>query len=95
MGGLWAVRIGIRAIRVLFYVSSGLAQKPARQAAPQATQDTVSPEPVTLTKTGTDAMNAKDHAKIEELVAPEFALYRWNRELMSQRPDWPDFLYPR
>jgi ketosteroid isomerase-like protein len=80
-------------LALLFYVSSGLAQQPANQAAAQATQDTASAALVTLTKTWTDAMNAKDHEKIEQLVAPEFALYRWNGELMSQRPDWLDFLY--
>jgi Domain of unknown function (DUF4440) len=83
----------VASLALLFYVSSGLAQQPASQATPQATQDTVSPELVTLTKTWTDAINAKDHAKIEELVAAEFGLYRWNGELMSQRPDWLDFLY--
>jgi ketosteroid isomerase-like protein len=80
-------------LALLFYVSSGLAQQPANQAAAQATQDTASAALVTLTKTWTDAMNAKDLEKIEQLVAPEFALYRWNGELMSQRPDWLDFLY--
>ena len=80
-------------LALLFYVSSGLAQQSPSQADPQATRDTVSPELVTLTNTWTDAINAKDHAKIEELVAPEFALYRWNGEPMSQRPDWLDFLY--
>jgi hypothetical protein len=40
-----------------------------------------------------DAMNAKDHAKLEALMAPEFALYRWNGELAAPRPDWLNFLY--
>jgi hypothetical protein len=26
-------------------------------------------------------------------MAPEYALYRWNGELMAPRPDWLDFLY--
>jgi hypothetical protein len=38
-------------------------------------------------------MNAKDHAKLEALVGPEFTLYRWNGERMAERPDWLDFLY--
>ena len=76
-----------------FCVSPGLAQQPASPLPPQASQDTASAEPVTLTKAWTDAMNAKDHAKLEELVAPEFALYRWNGERMAQGPDWLDFLY--
>jgi hypothetical protein len=80
-------------LALLFYVSSGLGQQPASQAAVQARPSTASTELVALTKTWTDAMNAKDHAKIEQLVAPEFALYRWNGELMSQRQDWLDFLY--
>jgi hypothetical protein len=36
-----------------------------------------SAELVTLTKAWTDAMNAKDHEKLEALMAPEFALYHW------------------
>ena len=67
-------------LALLFYVSSGLGQQPASQAAVQSRPSTASTELVTLTKTWTDAMNAKDHAKIEQLVAPEFALYRWNGE---------------
>jgi ketosteroid isomerase-like protein len=80
-------------LALFFYVSSGLGQQPASQAAAQAAQDTASTVLVTLTKAWTDAMNAKDHPKLEELVAPEFALYRWNGELMSKRSDWLDFLY--
>ena len=80
-------------LALFFYVSSGQAQKPASPPAVQAGPDTASVELVTLTKTWTDAMNAKDHSKLEALMAPEFALYRWNGELAARRPDWLDFLY--
>ena len=67
-------------LALLSYVSSGQAQRPASPPAAQAGPDTASVELVTLTKVWTDAMNAKDHAKLEALMAPEFALYRWNGE---------------
>ena len=38
-------------------------------------------------------MNSKDYTKLEALMAPEYALYRWNGELMAPRTDWLDFLY--
>jgi hypothetical protein len=63
---------GIRRSSFLRVASS--AAKPASQAAKQASQDTTSAELVTLTNAWTDAMNAKDHAKLEALMAPEFAL---------------------
>jgi ketosteroid isomerase-like protein len=77
----------------LFYVLPAQAQQPASPPPAQANQDTASAELVTLTKAWTDAMNAKDHAKLEAFLAPEFALYRWSGERMAQRPDWLDFLY--
>jgi Domain of unknown function (DUF4440) len=77
----------------LLYVSPIQAQQSPHSPATQAGPDTTSAELVTLTKIWTDAMNAKDHAKLEALVAPEFGLYRWNGELMTQRLDWLDFLY--
>ncbi len=69
MKQLLAVFVGLP-----FYVSPLQPQKPASQAAKQASQDTTSAELVTLTNAWTDAMNAKDHAKLEALMAPEFAL---------------------
>jgi ketosteroid isomerase-like protein len=80
-------------LALLFYASPAQSQQPASPPAAQAGLDTASAELVTLTKAWTDAMNAKDHAKLEALVAPEFALYRWNGERMAQRPEWLDFLY--
>jgi ketosteroid isomerase-like protein len=77
---------------LLLYLSPGRAQQPSSPHA-EAGLGTVSDELVTLTKAWTDAMIAKDHARLEALVAPEFALYRWNGEVMTQRPDWLDFLY--
>jgi ketosteroid isomerase-like protein len=80
-------------LALLSYASPGQAQRPASPSAARATPDTASAELVTLAKAWTDAMNAKDHAKLEALMAPEFALYRWNGELAASRPDWLDFLY--
>jgi ketosteroid isomerase-like protein len=67
-------------------------QKPASQASTQVGPDAASAELVTLTNAWTDAINAKDHAKLEALMAPEFALYRWNGEVLSRRPQWLDNL---
>jgi ketosteroid isomerase-like protein len=75
----------------VFYTAPGQAQQPASSYPSSA--EPASAELMTSTKAWTDAMNAKDHSKVEELVAPEFALYRWNGDLMTQRVDWLDFLY--
>lgn len=85
------LQLGLLAL--IFYASPGQGQSPAKPPALPANHGTVSVELVTLTKTWTDAMNAKDHVKLEALMDPEFALYRWNGELVTQRSDWLDFLY--
>jgi hypothetical protein len=82
----------VAVLGLLFFTSSVSSQKPASQPAPQAGLDAASAELVTLTNSWTDAMNAKDHAKLEALMAPEFALYRWNGEVNARRPDWLDNL---
>jgi len=74
---------------VLFNLSPLHPQKTASQP---AAPDAASAELVTLTNTWTDAINAKDRAKLEALLAPEFALYRWNGEVLSRRPQWLDNL---
>jgi hypothetical protein len=78
---------------VLFFYASPLQpQKPVSQPVPQAGLDPTSAELVNLTKTWTDAINARDHVKLEALMAPEFALYRWNGEVLAPRPQWLDNL---
>jgi ketosteroid isomerase-like protein len=77
---------------LVFSTSSLPSQKPASQRALQAGLDTASAELVTLTTSWTNAVNAKDYAKLESLMAPEFALYRWNGEVNARRPDWLDNL---
>ncbi|MGD0305788.1 MAG: nuclear transport factor 2 family protein [Candidatus Acidiferrales bacterium] len=77
---------------LLFSTSLLSIQNPASQSPPQSNPDAVSAELVTLTNSWTDAINAKDHAKLETLMAPEFALYRWNGEVLAPRPDWLEFL---
>lgn len=81
------------AMALLFSASSGLTQQTPSPSAEHAAPDAASAELVTLTKDWADAMNAKDHTKLEALIAPEFALYRWNGERMAPRSDWLDFLY--
>jgi hypothetical protein len=77
---------------VLFYASSLQPQEAVSQAAAQTGMDPNSAELVTLTKVWTDAINAKDHAKLEALMAPEFALYRWDGEVLAHRSPWLDYL---
>jgi ketosteroid isomerase-like protein len=77
---------------LLFFTSSLPSQKPASQPAPRAGLDEAAAELVTLTNTWTEAINAKDHAKLEALMAPEFALYRWDGEVLAARPLWLDNL---
>ncbi|MGD0544830.1 MAG: nuclear transport factor 2 family protein [Candidatus Acidiferrales bacterium] len=79
-------------VGLIFCVSPLQPQKSAAQTAAQASPDAASVELVTLTNTWTDAINAKDHAKLETLMAPEFALYRWNGEVLSHRAQWLDNL---
>ena len=82
----------VAVLGLVFFTSSVPSQKPESQPAPQAGLDAASAELVTLTNSWTDAINAKDHAKLEALMAPEFALYRWNGEVNTRRPDWLDNL---
>jgi ketosteroid isomerase-like protein len=77
---------------LVFVASSLPPQKPASQPAPQAGLDTATAELVALTNSWTDAIDAKDHTKLEALMAPEFALYRWNGEVLAPRPAWLDYL---
>jgi ketosteroid isomerase-like protein len=75
------------------WAQNGRSQEPASPPSAQANLDAASSELVTLTKTWTDAMNAKDHEKLEALLAPEYALYRWDGQRMAARAGWLDFLY--
>ena len=79
-------------ITLLFYASPLQAQKPVSQPATQAGLDQSSTELVTLTRIWTDAINTKDHAKLEALMVPEFALYRWSGEPLAHRTPWMDYL---
>jgi len=55
---------------LLFFTWSVSSQKPASQPAPQTGLDAASAELVTLTNSWTDAINAKDHAKLEIVDGP-------------------------
>jgi hypothetical protein len=63
---------------LLFYVSPLQQQKSASQPTSQTGPDAASAELVALTDALTEAANANDRAKLEALIAPEFALYGWN-----------------
>jgi ketosteroid isomerase-like protein len=80
---------------LFFYVSPVEPQKSASQPASQAGPDAGSAELVTLTNAWADASNAKDRAKLETLMAQEFALYGWNGKLWSPRSEWLDNLINR
>ena len=84
MKQLLAVFLGL-----LFYAPLE-PQGPVSQPATQAGMDTAAAELVKLTHAWTEAAIAKDHAKLEALLAPEFALYGWNGELLAPRRDWLD-----
>jgi ketosteroid isomerase-like protein len=79
-------------ILLLFCVPPVQPQKSASQPTSPAGLDAGSAELVTLTNAWTDASNAKDRAKLEALMAPEFALYGWNGELWAPRSEWLDNL---
>jgi ketosteroid isomerase-like protein len=77
---------------LLFYVSPVQPQKSASQPTAPAGLDASSAELVTLTNAWTEASNAKDRARLEALMAPEFALYGWNGHLWAPRSAWLDNL---
>lgn len=77
---------------LLFSALSLQPQKSASQPTSVAGLDAGSTELVTLTNAWTDASNSKDRAKLEALMAPEFALYGWNGELWAARSQWLDNL---
>jgi uncharacterized protein DUF4440 len=48
---------------------------------------------VALANEWTEAINRKDREKLDELMAPEYALYAWNGKLLGSRPQWLDNLF--
>jgi hypothetical protein len=73
-----------------FYMSPVQPQKSASQPTSQTGLDAASAELVTLTNAWTGAINANDPAKLDTLLAPEFAAYGWNGELWATRSQWLD-----
>jgi len=90
MRHLWCEQLLVISLAFLFYASPADAQQPANLPGEQAVQDTASAELVKLTNAWTGAAIAKDHAKLEALLAPEFALYRWDGAVMAPRSEWLD-----
>lgn len=77
----------------LFYVSPVQPQKSASQPTLQVGLDAASAELVTSTDAWTAAINAKDRAKLDALMAPEFVLYGWRGEQWAARSQWLDNLF--
>jgi len=75
---------------LLFHVSPVQPQESASQPTSQAGLDAASAELVTLTNVWTEAISANDRAKLEALLAPEFAAYGWNGKLWAARSPWLD-----
>jgi ketosteroid isomerase-like protein len=48
---------------------------------------------VELSKRWSTAMNGHDRAKLEELMAPEFVLHKWDNTRNIARAAWFDFLF--
>ena len=48
---------------------------------------------VELSKIWSTAMNGHDRAKLEELMAPEFELHKWDNTRNTARAVWFDFLF--
>lgn len=65
------------------------------QAAPQAGKDAIATKLVALANEWTQAINKKDRRKLDELMAPEFALYAWDGRLLGSRQVWLDNLFSR
>ena len=62
------------------------------QRAAKPTQDMPGTKLVSLTNEWTDAINKKDRKKLDELMAPEFALYHWNGNVWASRSEWLEYL---
>jgi ketosteroid isomerase-like protein len=75
---------------LLFYMSPVQPQESASQATSQTVLDAASAELVTSTNAWTEAINANDRAKLEALIAPEFAAYGWSGKLRATRSQWLD-----
>jgi ketosteroid isomerase-like protein len=48
---------------------------------------------VSLTNAWTEAINAKNRSKLEELMAPDFALHAWDDSWSVARADWLENLF--
>jgi ketosteroid isomerase-like protein len=99
----------IYSVAALFLLLSGnvMAQDATTVARVQATANEKSPAPsnqpanqdanaaelVALTNAWTNAINSKDRSKLDELMAPDYALYGWNGELLAPRAEWMDNLF--
>jgi hypothetical protein len=55
----------------------------ARQGATQTTQDATETKLVALANEWTEAINRKDREKLDELMAPEYALYAWDGKIIG------------
>jgi hypothetical protein len=80
----------LRAVFLVLFLCAPLVhlQKSASQPTSQAGLDATAAELVVLTDAWTDAINANGRAKLETLMAPEFAAYGWNGGQLATRWLW-------
>jgi ketosteroid isomerase-like protein len=64
-----------------------------QQESTQRSQYTAETKLVGLANEFAEATNKKDRKKLDELMAPEYALYAWNGKLLAPRPVWLDNLF--
>jgi len=64
-----------------------------QQESTPKTQYTEETKLVGLTNEWTEAINKRDRKKLDQLMAPEYALYKWNGKLGAARPVWLDNLF--
>lgn len=64
-----------------------------REAVSQTIRPSKEAKLVALTNEWTEAINKKDRQKLEQLMAPEYALYAWNGKLLAPRAVWLDNLF--
>jgi ketosteroid isomerase-like protein len=75
---------------LLFSTSFLQPQRPVGRPTLQTSVNTAPAELVTMTNAWTEAINANDRAKLETVMAPEYAAYGWNGELWAARSQWLD-----
>ena len=58
------------------------------QQRPDTAPSAIETELLSLAKAWTDAINAKDRSKLDQLMAPEFTLHAWDNSWQVPKTDW-------